>query len=192
MNVQTATTLFSILAIVCNVTALGLALLWIAARWSPTAAEWRDVVADSLGNWAIVLAWLVALASMLGSLYYSESVGFEPCRLCWYQRIAMYPLAVILGIAALLRDRAVRIYGFALAGIGGAIATYHYLIQLYPNLEAGSCSVTTPCSARYVERFGFVSIPYMALSGFLVILVLLWVWPATSSADAAETASTGE
>ena len=87
----------------------------------------------------------------------------------------MYPLAVILIIAAIRRDNnGARRYGIPLAVVGTGIAVYHYLIQQFPSLESGSCSLEAPCSAPYVWKFGFVSIPYMALAGFTLILALLF------------------
>ncbi len=87
----------------------------------------------------------------------------------------MYPLALILGIAAWKKDRLVRVYALPLAAIGGLISAYHYLIQQFPNLSSGECSATVPCTAAYIWEFGFVSIPYMALSSFALIIVLLAV-----------------
>ncbi|NNC91737.1 MAG: disulfide bond formation protein B [Acidimicrobiia bacterium] len=116
----------------------------------------------------------VAASSTIGSLIYSEYFDLIPCRLCWYQRIAMYPLALILLIAAVRRDTTgARRYGIPLAVIGAAIAGYHYLIQQFPSLETGACSLEAPCSAPYVWQYGFVSIPYMALAGFTLILLVL-------------------
>lgn len=173
MTVSTATTFFSLLALGCA----GFALLWIAlsvlAPVSAAADDLRERVRDSIGETGLLLAWLVAVASMLGSLYYSEIANFEPCKLCWYQRIAMYPLAVILGIAAWRRDFAVRWYAYPLAAVGAAIAAYHYIIQRVPTLDSGACSVTVPCSSPYVNfEFGIVTIPFMALAGFAALSVL--------------------
>lgn len=119
------------------------------------------------------LAALVALTSTAGSLVYSEVYNFEPCRLCWYQRIAMYPLGLILAIAAWKRDWAVRRYAVSLGGVGAVLAAYHYALQTFPGLDSGACSVGVPCTAKYVNELGFISIPFMALSGFLAVIGLL-------------------
>jgi disulfide bond formation protein DsbB len=87
----------------------------------------------------------------------------------------MYPLAILLPIAALRDDHAIRPYVALMAGIGALTAAYHVAVQRLPGLPSGSCSVETPCTAIYVERFGFVTIPVMALIGFVTILVLLFV-----------------
>jgi disulfide bond formation protein DsbB len=124
-------------------------------------------------GWPLWMAWVVALVATIGSLVYSEVIHFVPCRLCWFQRIAMYPLSVVLLVGALRREAAARFYALPLAAVGLAISTWHYLIQLNPSWEGGACDPLNPCSARYVETFGFISIPFMAGVGFIVILILM-------------------
>lgn len=120
----------------------------------------------------------VAGFAMAASLYYSEYVGFIPCEFCWYQRIAMYPLAVLTGVALVTRTRLASRYVVSLALIGLALSTYHYQLQLFPN-QAEVCSGGVSCAGRYVEEYGFVSIPFMAGCGFLTILLLeVAVWRA--------------
>lgn len=133
----------------------------------------RSLRRSGFGEMSTWLATLVALVATVGSLTYSEWFGFEPCLLCWYQRIAMYPLVPVLAVGALRRDPAVRLYGLPLSLIGTAIASWHYLLQTFPALDTGACSLGVPCTAKYVNEFGFVSIPFMALSGFVLITVLL-------------------
>ena len=94
---------------------------------------------------ALTLAAGVAVVATLGSLYYSEVADFPPCRLCWFQRIGMYPLAVILPVAAWRRDRQVRWYALPLAVGGGAVSIYHVLVERFPSLES---RVTSPTRAR--------------------------------------------
>ena len=130
-------------------------------------------VASILGNNAVWLAWVVAAVCTAGSLIYSEVIHFVPCRLCWFQRIAMYPLSIILLVGAIRREALVKFYALPLALAGLATSIYHYLIQVYPSIEGGSCDPANPCSARYVEEFGFISIPFMAGAGFILISVLL-------------------
>jgi hypothetical protein len=119
-------------------------------------------------------ALTLALAASAGSLYYSEVVGFVPCSLCWYQRIAMYPLVPVLALALVYRDAvgAVR-YGLALTLPGLLIALYHVTIQFRPSLDIGACSTGVSCTGRYLAVYGFVSIPVMAASIFVLILALL-------------------
>ena len=120
------------------------------------------------------LSVLVTVAATLGSLYLSEIGDLSPCRWCWIQRVFMYPLAVVLVIAWLTVDRHVRRYAIPLSSMGLAASIWHYLLQQVPSFsQAESCSLTTPCSVTYIEKFGFISIPWMAGSVFLLVLVLL-------------------
>lgn len=130
---------------------------------------------EALSGMTLWLAGSVALAATLGSLYLSEIAHLIPCRYCWFQRIAMYPLVVILLMAAYRKDSMARLYAATIATIGLAIAGYHRFIQAFPDLDSGSCSATGPaCSAPLIQKFGFVTIPYMSLSAFALILTLLW------------------
>ncbi|MBA4181560.1 MAG: hypothetical protein C0506_13300 [Anaerolinea sp.] len=117
------------------------------------------------------LMFTVAAVAMMSSLYYSEVVGFIPCEFCWYQRIAMYPLAVLLLVAIVTRSRIDSRYIVTLAGIGLPLSIYHYQLQLFPD-QVRVCSGIVSCTDRNVNQFGFVSIPFMAGSGFLAILLL--------------------
>jgi hypothetical protein len=145
----------------------------VVVRAARPATGWATELLDAVGPVALAGAAAVAIVSMLGSLYYSEVANFPPCRLCWFQRIGMYPLAVILPLAAWRGDRSVWRYAFPLAAGGGLVSAYHVLIERYPSLESGSCDPTNPCSIIWVERLGYLTIPTMALSGFVLIAVLL-------------------
>jgi disulfide bond formation protein DsbB len=125
---------------------------------------------------------LVTSVSMVGSLYFSEAVGYRPCVLCWYQRIAMYSLAILLVIAAVRKDRAVTPYAMVLAAIGTVISAYHWLLEQWPSIDTGSCSADTPCSVPYFQVFGFVSLAFMAFSAFVTVLVFLGVVSRSSAA----------
>lgn len=137
-----------------------------------------------LHDWALPAAAVVAVLATVSSLWLSEVANFVPCRLCWYQRIAMYPLAIILPIAAVRRDIPVRIYALPIAVIGALIAVFHHIEQRTPTNELLSCSADgTSCTTRWVDEFsGMVSIPTMAFAGFLLIVGLLLVSGRSSSA----------
>ena len=156
------------------------AVLIAIARFVPAARAIVERLADA----AIWLAWTVAAVAMFGSLWFSESQNLLPCELCWYQRIAMYSLAVVLLVGALRRDVDVRWYAVPIAGIGAAISTYHYLIEWHPQLEASECDITVPCSVPYFREFGFVSLSFMALCGFAAILALLLLVSRPRNGDA--------
>ena len=122
----------------------------------------------------LAFAWLVAITATAGSLYFSQVRGFIPCELCWYQRILMYPLVIILGIAVYKGDVRIRPYVVALAGVGGLISALHYLEQKLPGFHPTACKATPiPCNLQYVNYFGFVTIPLMALTAFLLILLAM-------------------
>ncbi|HUG08250.1 MAG TPA: disulfide oxidoreductase [Acidimicrobiia bacterium] len=148
------------------------ALLAAAALLAYRLVRGREAGA-LLGTKAIWLAWIVAFVATIGSLVYSEIIHFPPCRLCWFQRIAMYPMALVLLVAAIRREFQVKYYALPLALIGLGISTYHYILQRVPNLESGACDPSNPCSAVFVDIFGFISIPFMAGAGFILIAVLL-------------------
>ncbi|MBX7110503.1 MAG: disulfide bond formation protein B [Dehalococcoidia bacterium] len=134
---------------------------------SPGAIQLRDFL-ERRGQ---VLTLAVAGTAMLGSLYYSEVAHFIPCEFCWYQRIAMYPLAVLLLVATVTRQQLHPRYVVTMAAIGIMLSMYHYQLELFPE-QASKCTAGVPCSVRYVEEFGFISIAFMAGCGFLSILLL--------------------
>ena len=170
------------LALLALLAALGVIAVAVLAAVGRLGA-----VREHIGSVALWLAFAVASTATAGSLYLSEVAQFVPCTLCWYQRIAMYPLVILLGIAAWRGDVGIRRYVVPPAGIGAAVAAYHVALQRLPGLPSGACSVDAPCALIYVERFGFVTIPVMALIGFVAILTLVVaVLPSRSDADAAE------
>ncbi len=122
----------------------------------------------------LYLAWLVALTATLGSLYFSEVRHFVPCTLCWYQRILMYPLAIVLGIASYRQDGAVRGYVLPLSVLGMGFATYHVLEQNVPGFGAPAlCRAGIPCNLHYIHWLGFITIPVLSLTAFTLITTLL-------------------
>ena len=115
--------------------------------------------------------FITALISTLGSLYYSEIVGFVPCKLCWFQRIFMYPITFVGLVGFISRDHKVFKYTLPLAITGILISSYHYLLQLGIISEGLNCTVGVPCEGRYVNYFGFITIPLMAWLGFIIIII---------------------
>lgn len=121
-------------------------------------------------------AWVVALCAMFGSLYFSQIKGFIPCEWCWYQRILMYPLTIILGIAAFKRDYNIVKYILPLSILGTLFGTLHYLEQkvgLMSMLFGNTCKAGIPCSGMYINWFGFITIPFLSLTAFILITYLL-------------------
>jgi disulfide bond formation protein DsbB len=145
---------------------------WLAPSWRPRFAALRELLHDQ----GLALAALVAVVATSGSLYLSEGAHLVPCRLCWFQRVAMYPLGILLPIAAVRRDWSIRPYALVLAVLGLAVSSWHYLIEWYPSLEGvgGSCDPNNPCSALPLpRRYGYQSIPLMAGTAFVCIAVAL-------------------
>lgn len=145
--------------------ALGVGLLTLAGA---NRSSLLRPIADLL----LPLAFVVAAVSTLGSLYYSGIVHFRPCRLCWWQRIFMYPLVPLLGIAAFRKDAAAALYGLPLAIGGIGYAAYHTQLRWFPE-QGSSCEAEAACTSVWVNTFGFVSIPFMAFCGFVAIAGLL-------------------
>jgi disulfide bond formation protein DsbB len=172
MSVNQVTLFLALLALGAESATVAVAVTALARLLRPAAAWPRDALA-AVRPVALPLAAAVAVVATLGSLYLSEVADFPPCRLCWFQRIGMYPLAVMLPIAAWRRDNAVRWYALPLAAGGGLVSAYHVLVERVPSLETGSCDPTNPCSTIWVEHLGYLTIPVMALSGFAAVVALL-------------------
>ena len=124
----------------------------------------------------LYIAWMTAVASMAGSLYFGEILGLTPCVLCWYQRIAMYPLVLIIGIGIVKKDRNFLNYALPLSVIGGAIAFYQNL--LYYNViqeRLIPCTFGISCTTKYIQLLGFIDIPLLSLLSFILITVALLI-----------------
>lgn len=133
-------------------------------------STWRKLMMEH----GLYLSWFVSMIAVLGSLYFSEIRKFIPCNLCWYQRIFMYPLVILLGMAAVRRDYRQAHYVLPLAAIGWLISLIHYLMQktnLFQAVENAACGIV-PCSGQYINVFGFITIPFLAFIAFSIIIVL--------------------
>jgi disulfide bond formation protein DsbB len=137
----------------------------------------RSTVARRLGSAVVARRGAVTLAigavAMGGSLYFSEVADYVPCRLCWFQRIAMYPIALVALVALVRRDTAARWYVVPMAAVGAAVSTYHYLIERGVLNDSDSCALFGPsCADVWFEEFGFVTLAFMALAGFVAVVVV--------------------
>jgi disulfide bond formation protein DsbB len=155
-----------------------------------TAAEsvdGADDTAPSLGDWLYAapavfgrhVALLAAWAATAGSLYMSEVLHWIPCLLCWYQRILMYPLAVILLVGILRRDRGLHWYVLPLSIGGALVSLYHYLLIMTDWFPPPPCNTGVPCTVDYINMVGplsFVKVPFLALTAFLIITVFTSFW----------------
>jgi disulfide bond formation protein DsbB len=162
-----------ILTVAANLATLTLWVLAVLARFGRATEAWAQTRAW-LGDNGLAVAALVATTAMVGSLYLSEGAHLPPCRLCWYQRIAMYSLAVILIVAVVRRDWNVKPYALTLGLIGPVISIYHYLIERFPDWErATSCDPANPCTITWIWRLHYISIPLMACSAFVLVDTIL-------------------
>jgi len=134
-----------------------------------------------VGLWGALpyLAWTQAVVATAGSLYFSEVMDLQPCVLCWYQRILMYPLVALLAVGILRRDRGLAAYVLPLTLVGLAIAAYHNLLYygVLPE-NAQPCRLGVSCTTRQIEWLGFVTIPLMSLVAFSVINVCMGLYGA--------------
>jgi disulfide bond formation protein DsbB len=168
-------TFFSLLALLCLaflVVVVPISLWSLARGGVPEPLKpWRD----ALGQTALWMAFAVAAVTTFGSLWLSEAENLPPCILCWYQRICMYPNAVILLVAAIRRDVSVKWYSLPLVLIGASISTWHYLLERFPDSAPKVCSEEIPCETVWIWKYHFLSIPAMAWIAFLTIAVLVLV-----------------
>lgn len=163
----------AVLAVIAQVFVVGSLVAWLVQRVGRVRSF--DALVGLVGADSLRLASLVSVVATIGSLYFSEVRHFTPCVLCWYQRIGMYPLAVMLPIAAFRNDRAVGRYALPLSVIGGAVSIYHYQLERFPDQESISCSSEVPCTTIWFEQFGYITLPMLALSAFALIATLIWI-----------------
>ncbi len=128
-------------------------------------------------NWTLLfLTWIIVTATTLGSLFFSHVMEFAPCVLCWYQRICLFPLVIILATGLFPFDKRVVSYALPLAIVGWLTALYHNLLysKIIPQ-ELQPCSQGVSCTEKYIDLFGFLTIPMLSLLGFSTIITLLFL-----------------
>lgn len=164
-TLQLFSALLGVATLVGGLGTLGAVLMEGKASW---ATNWLANVRSS-GLWVMCA---VTTGAMVGSLYFSEHVGYAPCKLCWYQRIAMYSIAIITFVAALRRDKNIARYSLVLASLGLVVSTYHYLLEWFPQLESNVCSLDVPCTTIWFRELGFVTLCFMAGSAFIAVIAI--------------------
>ena len=157
--------------IIFTVLLIGTLIIWMGALLLSKAVLRKELQATTLE-----LATMIAVGATFGSLYFSEIRNFVPCEYCWYQRIVMYPLALILLIATIRRDKNIIPYALSLSLSGLALSAYHYQLQLFPE-QSSSCGFDASCTYRWIEVFGFITIPLLALTSFAFISMILIATP---------------
>ena len=169
---------------------LAVLLLLVGVAW---LCGWRgpgDWLRWTLEGYELWCVFLVASIATGGSLFFSEIAGFIPCELCWYQRICMYPLSIITLLAALANDRRVARYLLPLPLVGAGVSVYHLLVENGVVEQARACLISAPggCATKWINEFGYVTIPTLALTGFALCFAFLFLsaLPAPSLATVSE------
>ena len=149
-------------------------MLFLISRLTPTL---RAKFVETLGDKSFFLVWLIPTVAMIMSLFFSEFLGWTPCKLCWYQRIFMYSLALLMLIYWFKRNAWLRRVGYVLAAIGAPISFYH--IGIEPQFswfeESTSCNPTAPCSVPWFFSLKYLTTAGMALTAFITIIALLYM-----------------
>lgn len=160
----------SVLGVLTVVAQIGIAIGFVAYLLPKNAVAQKGIAV--VAQYAFPIAFGVATLATLGSLYYSEIAGYNPCKFCWFQRIFMYPQVLLLGIAWWRKDGWMSLYSVVLSGIGALVAFYHYLLQLgvAPEVPCSAVGISEACSQQFVMELGYITIPLMSLTAFLVIL----------------------
>ena len=152
-----------------------------------------DAVRGAIWGYELWAAFAVSAIATGGSLFFSEIANFVPCELCWYQRICMYPLSIITLLAAIRGDFGVARLLLPLPAVGACISIYHLLVENGVVAESTTCLVSAPggCATKWINEFGYMTIPTLALTGFVLLIQLLGLavfgadaTPATLGADA--------
>lgn len=164
-------TLSTLIALLNIATLLGLLTYLSIKSKIITPPKFYYKIKKTITENQILLIFLLSLIATLGSLTYSEILGYTPCKLCWFQRITMYPIALISGIALIKKDNAVKKYVLSLAIVGALIALYHYAVQFLPQVVA--CSYNgVDCALKQAIHYGYITIPMMAFSTFIAIILI--------------------
>ena len=171
MNQDAFDTFYALLTVAGQLALVTVAVLWLLRGRTP----WWNQVSASLAPVALWLATLVAAVAVVGSLQLSLGAGYTPCTLCWYQRIAIYPLVIVCGVAALRRDVAVRFTVWPLAAIRASISIWNYVHGPLPEAGGASCVPVAPCTVLWIWKLHYISIPMMALTTMALIAVLVGI-----------------
>lgn len=165
--------LLSVLGVVGQVVAA--LLLVVGIGWLVGLRAMSDVVRSALEGYELWLVFLVSSVATGGSLFFSEIAGFVPCELCWFQRICMYPLTIVTLLAALANDRRVARYLLPLPIVGAGVSVYHLLVENGVVEQAQACLISAPggCATKWINEFGYMTIPTLALTGFVLCLEFL-------------------
>jgi disulfide bond formation protein DsbB len=172
VTTDTVVTILAVLGVMAQVL-LGVLLILLMLRLVGVVRPWR-FVRESLHGSELWLAFVAALVATGGSLYFSEVENFIPCKLCWFQRIGMYPL-VLLALPAWRDDRRAAEYLLPLPIVGFGIAVWHILVERGVVSDTQSCQISAPggCATKWIEEFGYMTIPTLSATAFALIAFVL-------------------
>lgn len=176
MSTQLITLIKEILPVITIIAQLIIVAI-LLSRFVFTEHPLAKRLVDFVSRYGITLAFVVVMTAMSGSLFYSEILGYAPCKLCWYQRIFMYSQVPLFAAALLWKDESIRRYGILLSTLGGIIALNHYLLQ-WIGISILPCSAvgySVSCTKEFVMEYGYVTIPVMALTAFATVITFLWI-----------------
>ncbi|MGB2874846.1 MAG: disulfide bond formation protein B [Gaiellaceae bacterium] len=145
-------------------------IVWLAGVRGP-----GDALRRTLEGYELWVVFLVAAVATGGSLFFSEIAHFTPCELCWFQRICMYPLSITALLAAFANDRRAARYLLPLPVAGAGVSVYHLLVENHVVGQAQACLISAPggCAVKWINEFGYVTIPTLALTGFALAFAFM-------------------
>jgi disulfide bond formation protein DsbB len=145
-------------------------VIWLIGVRSPL-----NLLRSALSGYELWLAFVVAAVATGGSLFFSEIAHFPPCELCWYQRICMYPLSITTLFAAVHNDHRFARYLLPFPVFGAGVSIYHLLVENGVVTQAQACLLSAPggCATKWINEFGYVTIPTLALTGFVLAFAFL-------------------
>lgn len=159
--------LIPLLTLIANI----LFLLVGTMTLTSTIFKFRCFCTKYVKDWVLFLNLIIVFVATIGSLYYSEILQYTPCKLCWYQRIFMYPQVFLYWLAIVLKDKNIVKYSLFLSILGAPIAFYHYALQRSWVLGADCSSVgySISCSQQFVMNYNYITIPFMSFSAFMLV-----------------------
>jgi disulfide bond formation protein DsbB len=173
MGYDIITHAYAVLALIADGLVLLVFMGFVLTRTSAASRATWGRFRDSVSPFALPFAWIVAMLAMLGSLYLSQIVNLVPCEFCWFQRICMYPLTLLLGIAAFRGDlKIAKRYFLPMSIVGALLAIYHYQLEHIKG-EPTVCGAAVPCNQAAFNIFGFISVPFLSMAAFLLITTLI-------------------
>lgn len=180
MSVSDLNYLLALGTILLQLGSVALLVIFLLRKHNPLLND----IATSVGNWGLWVAFGLSFVGSLMTLYYSDYLGFEPCPLCWWQRIFLYPQVILAGMAAWKRDLYVAEYSIVLSIFGAGVALYQHALQMLPGSGLPCPATGVSCAQRIVFEFNYITFPLMAFSLFAYLIVLMLIVRSKRTIDA--------